>query len=194
VDNAPFKEGEVVFPMKDKASVSVVIGQPSGLRESDPDWLPLTVGTDVLGSGFISRLMGNVRDREGLTYGIGAKLDDDSYRPGVWFIQGTFAPSLLDKGIASTQRELMSWWKNGISADELAYRKTSIAGKFLIGLETTSGLANALLDCVESGFDLTHLDEFPAKVNALTLDEVNVAIKKYIDPSKLALIKAGTMK
>jgi zinc protease len=88
----------------------------------------------------------------------------------------------------------MSWWKNGISADELAYRKTSIAGKFLIGLETTSGLANALLDCVESGFDLTHLDEFPAKVNALTLDEVNVAIKKYIDPSKLALIKAGTMK
>jgi zinc protease len=193
-DTSAFKESEVVVPMQDKASVSVAIGQPSSVRESDADWLPLTVGTDVLGSGFISRLMGNVRDREGLTYGIGAKMDEDSYRPGVWFVQATFAPSLLEKGLASTRREIDKWWKDGITADELAYRKSSIAGKFLIGMETTNGLAGELLDCVECGFDVSWLDEFPGRVDALTVDQVNNAIKKHLDPSKMATVKAGTLK
>jgi zinc protease len=194
MDPARSKEREVVVPMQDKASVTVAIGQPSSVRESDPDWLPLTVGTDVLGSGFISRLMGNVRDREGLTYGIRAKLDEDTYRSGMWFVQGTFAPTLLEKGIASTRREIDSWWRDGITADELAYRKSSIAGKFLVSLETTGGLASALLDCVECGFDLDWLDQFPDKVNALTLEQVNSTIKKHLDPEKMVTIKAGTLK
>lgn len=193
-DNTPFKGEEVIVALPDKSSVTVAIGQPSSVRQSDPDWLPLTVGTDVLGSGFISRLMGNVRDREGLTYGINAKLDEDTYRPGSWCVVGTFAPALLDKGLASTRREIENWWKSGITAEELDYRKSSISGKFLISLETTGGLAGQLLDTVECGFDLTWLDELPGKINALTLDEVNGAIQKHLDPAKMATIKAGTLK
>jgi len=194
IAESTFKGEEVVVPLPDKASVTVAIGQPSFVRQSDADWIPLTVGTDVLGSGFISRLMGNVRDREGLTYGINAKMDEDTYRDGSWCVIGTFAPSLLDQGLASTRREIENWWQNGITAQELEYRKSSISGKFLISLETTGGLAGQLLDCVECGFDLTWLDELPAKVNALTLDQVNGAIKKHLDPAKMATIKAGTLK
>ncbi len=186
--------GEVFFPMPDKASVTIIIGQPSGLSARDPDWLALNVGTKVLGEGFISRLIGNVRDREGLTYGIHAVMDDDSYRPGQWAIQGTFAPALLEKGIASTRRELEGWCKDGITADELAYRKSAMAGAFTISLETTEGLAERLLVCVERGFDIKWLDEFPAKINALTLNEVNAAIKKHLDPAKMVTVKAGTVK
>ena len=57
-----------------------MLGQATGLRYRDPDALPLRVGTAVLGHGFTGRLMGTVRDREGLTYGIGAGLSEDSYR------------------------------------------------------------------------------------------------------------------
>ena len=55
-------------PLADKPSMSVILGQPTGLRYRDPDALALRVGTAILGQGFTGRLMGTVRDREGLTY------------------------------------------------------------------------------------------------------------------------------
>ena len=132
-----------------------------------------------------------MRDREGLTYGIGAALAGDSFREGVWLIKATFAPALLDRGLASTRRELASWWRDGITADELAYRKSAAAGQFTVKLETTSGLTEQLLRCAERGFDVAWLDEFPSKVRALTLEQVNAAVKKHLDPEKMATVKAG---
>ena len=190
-DTFDFKGGETLVKMADKSSVSVTIGQPSRLRAGDPDWLALRIGTDVLGVGFTGRLIGSVRDREGLTYGIGATMRDDTYRQGQWSVAGTFGPSLLEQGMKSTMREIHKWWSEGVTADELEYRKTALAGQFTVGLETTEGLADQLLLCAQRGFDLQWMDEFPAKVNALTVEQVNAAIKRHIDPDKMAIIKAG---
>ncbi|MDB6072930.1 MAG: peptidase domain protein [Verrucomicrobiaceae bacterium] len=186
-----YERNDVLVKMADKSSISVVIGQPSGLRAGEPDYIALRVGSDVLGHGFTSRLIGNVRDREGLTYGIGTVMRDDTYRMGQWSVMGTFAPSMLDKGMASTFREIRKWWSEGITAEELDYRKSAVAGQFTVGLETTEGLADQLLLCVQRGFDLKWMDEFPAKVSALTLEQVNGAIKRHLDPEKMATVKAG---
>ena len=149
------------------------------------------MGTEVLGHGFTSRLVGNVRDREGLTYGIGTVIRDDTFRKGQWAVHGTFAPALLEQGMASTRREILKWWGEGLTAEELAYRKTAIAGQFTVGLETTEGLADQLLRCVQRGFEVTWLDEFPAKVEALTLEQVNAAVKTHLLPNKMVTVKAG---
>ena len=191
---APATANECLVPMQDKSSVSVILGQASGLSARDPDWLALRLATEVLGHGFTSRLVGNVRDREGLTYHISSSLEDDTFRPGVWQVAGSFAPSMLEQGIASTKREIHSWWQEGISAEELAYRKSAAAGQFAVSLETTEGLAKQILRCVERGEGMNWLDEFPAKINALSLEETNRAIKKHLDPEKLITVKAGTLK
>jgi len=179
--------------LPDKSSVSVIIGQPSGLRVSDPDWLALNIGTGILGRGFTSRLVGNVRDREGLTYGIAAALAGDSFRAGAWLTKATFAPALLERGLASTRREITGWWRGGITADELEYRKSAAAGQFAVTLETTHGLAEQLLRCAERGLEISWLDEFPAKLRALTAAQVNAAIRKHLDPEKMVTVKAGTL-
>ncbi len=70
---APGAASRITVPLADKPSVNVMLGQASGLRYSDPDDLPLRVGTAILGRGFTGRLMGIVRDKEGLTYNIGAE-------------------------------------------------------------------------------------------------------------------------
>ena len=75
---------EVLVPMQEKASVSVILGQAGAVAASDPDALALQIATHALGSGFTSRLTGNVRDREGLTYGIGAAISENTRRPGAW--------------------------------------------------------------------------------------------------------------
>jgi zinc protease len=184
---------EVSVPLTDKPSVSVIIGQPSGLRYKDPDALALRVGTAILGSGFTGRLMGIVRDKEGLTYNIGATMADDSIADGRWDISASFAPALLDKGIASTRRELDRWWKDGVTDRELAVRKQGLVGTYLVGLSTTGGLANAILADVQRGYDVNRIEEYPDAVKALTRDQVNSAIKNHIKPDVMALVKAGSV-
>jgi zinc protease len=179
--------------MADKTSVSVVLGQASGLKYNDPDYQALRVGTAILGSGFTGRLMANVRDKEGLTYGIGSSLARDTFSDGDWKITATFAPALLEKGLASTQRQLKSWYEAGATDTEVERRKSNLVGSFKVGLATTDGLAGAMLSAVHRGYDLTWLDEYPGKINALTPADVNAAIKKHLKPENMILIKAGTV-
>jgi zinc protease len=185
------REQVVVVP--GKTSVSLVWGDTTGLKYRDPDALALRVGTAIFGSGFTGRLMANVRDKEGLTYGIGAGVTNDSFSDGDWRITATFAPTLLSKGIESTRRQLTTWHATGVTADELAKRKSEMVGSFQVSLATTTGLATALLTAVQRGLDVNWLDQYPERVNAVTLEQVNGAIKKYLKPEKMVLIQAGTL-
>jgi zinc protease len=184
---------QVSVPLADKPSVSVIIGQPTGLRYKDPDALALRVGTAVLGSGFTGRLMGIVRDKEGLTYNISAAVSEDNIVDGSWDISASFAPALLDKGIASTRRELERWWKDGITDQELTARKQGLVGGYLVSLSTTTGLATAILNAVQRGYDVSRLDEYPGIVKALTREQVNAAIKNHLNPGKMVQIEAGSV-
>ena len=184
---------EVSVPLTDKPSVSVIIGQPTGLRYKDPDALALRVGTAILGSGFTGRLMGIVRDKEGLTYNIGAGMSDDSIVDGRWDISASFAPALLEKGLASTRRELDRWWKDGVTEQELTARKQGLVGGYLVGLSTTGGLANAILTNLQRGYDVSRVEEYPGAVKALTREQVNAAIKSRLNPSAMVLVKAGSV-
>jgi zinc protease len=184
---------DVMVPLADKPSVSVLLGQATGLKYRDPDSLALRVGTAILGSGFTGRLMSTVRDQEGLTYGISAGMGDDSIVDGAWNINASFAPALLSKGVAATRRELDKWWNEGVTDQELAARKQGITGSYFVGLSTTSGLAGTILLNAQRGYDLTWLDEYPRAVKALTRTEVNAAIKTRLNPSTMVLVEAGSV-
>jgi zinc protease len=184
---------EVSVPLADKPSVTMILGQPTGLRYKDPDALPLRVGTAILGRGFTGRLMGTVRDKEGLTYNIGAGVAEDSIADGSWDISASFAPALLEKGIASTRRELDKWWKDGITEQELTARKQGLLGGYLVGLSTTTGLATTLLINVQRGYDVSWLDGYPVAINALTRDQINSAIKNHLNPATMVLVEAGSV-
>ncbi|MGA2396690.1 MAG: pitrilysin family protein [Steroidobacteraceae bacterium] len=187
---APSRDIEV--PLKDKPSTTVLLGQATGLRYRDPDALPLRVGTAILGQGFTGRLMGTVRDREGLTYGIGAAVTADSVADGAWSISASFAPTLLEHGVASTRRVLEQWWKDGITDDELAARKQGLVGGYFVGLSTTGGLASTILTSIQRGYDLSWLDGYPEAVRAVSREQVDQAIRAHLDPSTMVLVEAGS--
>jgi zinc protease len=178
--------------MDGKTSVSVVMGQPSGLRYSDPDYQALRLATAILGDGFTGRLMANVRDKEGLTYDVRSLLQNDMFNDGDWRLSGSFAPDLLDQGIASTQRQLKLWYDKGVTPVEVSARKSNVIGAFKVALTTTEGMAGSLLAAVNRGYDVSWLDELPARVNALTAEQVNASIKKHLKPETMVLVKAGT--
>ncbi len=189
---APAAASATVF-MADKTSVSIVLGQATGLRYQDPEALALRLGTAVLGSGFTSRLVGIVRDQEGLTYGIGARVAGDTFTDGHWQIVATFGPALLAQGIASTQRELRRWQAEGITEVEFANRQTNLIGSYKVGLTTTEGLAGTLLATAQRGLLMSWVDEYPRRIAALTRAEVNAALRRHLHPETMALVQAGTV-
>ena len=75
----------------------------------------------------------------------------------------------------------------------MAARKQGLIGGYHVGLSTTAGLANAILTDVQRGYDVSRLEEFPDAINALTRDEINSAIKKHLNPSRMVLVEAGSI-
>jgi zinc protease len=189
----PASARTITVPLAQKPSTSVILGQASGLQYRDPDALALRVGTAILGQGFTGRLMGTVRDREGLTYQIGAGMAEDSIADGQWSIGASFAPALLDRGVASTRSVLDRWWQEGVSEAELAARKKGLVGAYQVGLSTTGGLAGAILVSVQRGYDVSWLDQYPDAIKAITRDQVNGAIRTHLDPSTMVLVEAGSV-
>ena len=119
-------------------------------------------------------------------------LQNDMFNDGDWRLSGSFAPALLDQGIASIQRQLKLWYDKGVTPVEVSARKSNVIGAFKVALTTTDGMAGALLAAVSRGYGVSWLDELPAKVDALTTEQVNAAVKKYLKPETMVLVKAGT--
>ena len=183
---------EVTVRLADKPSVTVILGQATGLHYRDPDTLALRLGTAILGRGFTGRLMGTVRDKEGLTYNIGATMADDSVADGAWDIAASFAPALLAKGVASMRRELDKWWTDGVTDQELNARKQGLIGTYFVSLSSTAGLAETILVNTQRGYDLSWLDEYPQALQAMTREQVNAAIKNHLNPASMVLVEVGS--
>ena len=176
-----------------KTSVSILLGQASGLQHQHPDYQALRMGTAILGSGFTGRLMATVRDQEGLTYSIDAGMDADAFNEGDWKISASFAPAMLDQGIAATRRQLDLWYRDGVTAAEVESRKSNLVGSFQVSLSTSNGLAGTFLSALNRGYPLEWVDDYPAKVRALDRSQVNTAIKTYLQPQNMILVKAGSL-
>ena len=186
--------GKVYVSMQDKTSTDFLVGTPLLIDRFHPDYLPLYLGTYALGGNFSARLMQTVRVKEGLTYGINSSLSGFGNRnDGYWLVGGTFSPNLLPTGESSTMREINSWSSGGISQKELDTVKTTLTGNYSVGFDTTGGLAAGILSSIETYNDLKEIDQYPFKVNAVTLEQVNEAIKKYIKTDNLYQVAAGSI-
>jgi zinc protease len=118
---------------------------------------------------------------------------EDSIADGEWAISASFAPALLDRGIASTRRELQKWWSDGITDTELADRKQGLVGGYFVGLSTSLGVAGQILTSLQRGYDVSWLDRYPEAIKALSRAQVNSAIKTHLNPDAMVLVEAGSV-
>ena len=188
------KQSSLNKNINDKTSTDIYMGQTVELSESSEDYLSLMMGIYILGGNFSARLMQTVRDEQGLTYGIGSTLAGCSYGiNGHWHTWGTFAPDLVDKGIASTLEQIKKWYDNGISKEELDAKKTTINGLFKVSIDTTGGVIDKILTNAEKGREITYLDNYTKLISELDKNKVNEVINKYIDPDKFITSISGSI-
>lgn len=183
-----------MIKMEEKESVDVFFGQTVPINKNDEDYIPLLVGMAVLGYGFTGRLMKNVRNKKGLTYGTGARLKGfREGQDGYWIALGMFAPQLLNAGVEAMEEEIKKLFKKGASEKEVEKQKIHLMGIYKIALSSTEGASERMLTDLEVGRDTKYIDDFIEDINKVTKSQVNKALKKYCDPEKLVMTAAGTI-
>lgn len=182
---------EVVL-LKDKASVDILLGSAAPLRRDSKDYFAALLANGALGESTLSSRLGlQVRDREGLTYGIFSRFRAPSLAAGPWYVGVSVNPNNVDKAINSALNVLRDYVKNGIRPEELADEKSSAIGSFKVSLSTNAGLAQALWNAEFYKLGVEHIDRYPQIIQAVTVEEVNAAIRKYFRPDQLTVVIAG---
>ncbi|MFD2940145.1 M16 family metallopeptidase [Flavobacterium notoginsengisoli] len=182
-----------VVTIPEKPSAELFIGQFTGLKRADADYIPFYIGNYTLGAGFAGRLMQTVRDNDGLTYNISSGIGGNIETGGYWFVNASFNPNLFQKGLDATMVQVDKWVKDGITAEELENKKTNLIGSFKVGMSTTNGMARTILSFIERGLEPNYIDQYPKDIEKATLQQVNDAIKKYVKLDKMIVIKAGSL-
>ena len=180
--------------VENKTSTDMYIGHALDITLAHPDYYALALALFALGGSSQARLFQKLREREGLTYGIYAGFAGMNFGDfGYWHTWGTFAPILLEKGIEKTREEISEWTRGGLTEEELAVRKRTVAGLYSVSLGSTDGLADVILSCAELGRPISYIDDYPNIIKKLTLTEVNESIKKHIQPNNLIMVAAGSI-
>ena len=188
----PAERVEVYVP--EKQNVDVRLGHWLPLRRGHPDFLPLSVGTFILGGNFSSRLMTYVRDRRGLTYGIQSSLNGmTTDYDGFWRIGVTLSPDKLEEGIDATLGETGRFVEDGPAEDEIETAKTTIIGAFEVDLASTDGIVGAVLTNIWRGLGADYADRFPRDVAEVNSEAVNEAVRAYLRPQMLHAVVAGSV-
>jgi zinc protease len=182
---------EVVL-IKDKASVDIYLGSAAPLRRNAKDYYAALLANSALGESTLSSRLGlQVRDKEGLTYGINSRFRSPGLAAGPWLIGVSVNPQNVEKAINSTVGVLRDYVQNGIRVEELADEKSSAIGSFKVGLASNAGLARALWNAEFYNLGADYLDRYPQLIQAVTVEEVNAAIRKYFRPDQLTVVLAG---
>jgi zinc protease len=178
--------------LRDKASVDILLGAAAPLRRDAGDYYAATLANGALGESTLSSRLGlQVRDVEGLTYGIASRFRAPSLAAGPWYIAVSVNPGNVERAIESSLRVLGEYVEHGVRADELEDEKSSAVGSFKVSLSTNAGLASALWNAEFYRLGLDYIDRYPQLINAVTVEEVNAAIRKYFRPERLTVVVAG---
>lgn len=188
----PTRKGRdvVVVDRPDLGQAQVMIGH-AGIKRTEPRRIPVQAMNTVLGSaGFSSRLMSKIRAEEGLTYGIRSSFAGRR-QPGP-FVIGTFTrvPE-VGRLVSLTLAELERVRVEPPSPDELASAKTLLAGRFGLGLETSSAVVAALVELDVQGLPEDSLDTYRGRIRALGDDEVAAAARDFVRPEEAAIVVVG---
>ena len=185
---------EKAIETPDKENAVFLARENIEMRDDDPDYPALYVADYILGggAGFDSRLTSRIRQKEGLSYGVGSELSVGPLdRAASWTAYAIAAPQNMAKVEAAFREEVQRAIKEGFTATEVQGAKSGILQQRAQNRAQDGTLAGAWASNLYLGRTFQYSKDFEAKVVALTPEQVNAALRKYIDPSKVTVVKAG---
>jgi zinc protease len=192
----PFRTIEpanITIETPDKANAIFLAGTTINMSDAHADYAALVLANFMLGGGILnSRLATRIRQDEGLSYGVGSQLSAHPIDSVATFLGiAIYAPANVTRLEAAFHEELERAVRDGFTADEIAAAKQGYMQMAALQRSQDPALASMLGSATYFGRTMLWDAEFEDRLNALTLDEINTALRTYIDPQRLIVIKAG---
>lgn len=172
------------------AQAHVLLGQP-GYRRSDPDFFPLLVGNYILGAGgFVSRLMEEVREKRGLSYGAYSGFAPGLHA-GAFTIGLQTRPDQATEALAVAREVLRGFVADGPTDAELRAAKDNLIGGFPLRLDSNRKLLDNVANIAWHGLPLDYLDGWTARAAAVSAAQVRAAFQRVLQPGAMATVVVG---
>jgi zinc protease len=177
----------------DKANATYLAGYGFALRDDDPDYPAVALSGYMLGGGFLnSRLATRIRQKDGLSYSVsGSFFASSQDKRGGFRSSMIYNPENLGKLETAFREEIERAAREGFTAEELEAAKSGFLKSRKVSRTSDNTLASRLNSYLEYGRDFNWDAKFEEKVQSLTPEQVNAAVKKYLDYSKMIVVKAG---
>ncbi|GAB4040444.1 M16 family metallopeptidase [Spirosoma gilvum] len=192
---ADVKAKSELIQTDDKANAMLVTGLKFPMRDDDPEYPALFMANYILGDGFLnSRLATRIRQKEGVSYGVGSYVyADDNDKVANFGSYAIYNPENSERLGKAYKEELEKLAKDGVTVDELKAAKAAILQNNQVERSQDGMLARKWAQYLTKaeGRTFAYDAEYEKRIAALTPEQVNTAVKKYIDYSKLTIVKAG---
>ena len=192
--SATRKESTFTKKLNGYGSTAIMMGQTVSKDMTYKEKIALKAACEILGGGMTGRLMHTVREQKGLgTYGIYAVLQTISSKTDpIVCVQGTFSPSSLKEGLLLTKELIGEWHAQGVTPLELSNAKDRLIGSLTIATDEVDQLGAIMLKYIMQGKDPEReFQRFKETTTNLSLEDVNSALNKYVDPTKFAEVIVG---
>ena len=180
------KGGAIKLPHP-ASQAHISIGLPA-IERGDPDFFPLSVGNYTLGGGgFVSRLMKEVRDKRGYAYSVYSYFAPLK-QSGPFQIGLQTKRSQAGAAIKVARDVLDGFLRDGPSEEELAAAKANLTGSFPLRLDSNAKILANVSVIGFYGMPLDYLDQYQAKVLAVTADDIKQAFARRVRPADLITV------
>jgi zinc protease len=177
----------------DKANAFFFARMNLKMRQDNADYPAFTLGNFILGGGFLnSRLATRIRQKDGLSYNVGSGFNAGAFEEsGGFFANAIYAPQNVEKLEAAFKEELQKVITEGFTPEEIAQAKQG----WLSNRQRARGQDLSLTGNLMSNLYLSQTfaweDELDKKVQSLTPEQINAAMKRHLTPNKISIVKAG---
>ena len=191
---APNDTTTVVIETPDKQNALFVAGQTFALRDDAPDYAAMEMGAAIMGGGFLrSRMADRLRQKDGVSYAVGSQFSARPDTADAFAITFAFyAPQNVDKVVTGFKEELARLVNEGITQEELDQARSGWLREQQQQLANDNEVANALI--VNRRWDrsfTSYNGRIAEQLGAMTVADVNAALRRYLDPSRTVIVRAG---
>jgi len=168
----------------------ILMGAP-GIARNDPDYFPLYVGNYILGGGgFVSRLMHEIREQRGMAYSVYSYFMP-MQQVGAFQIGLQTKKEQADDALKYVRLTLNDFVKNGITESELKAAKQNIIGGFPLRIDSNKKILDYLSAIGFYQLPLSYLDDFSAKIDAVTTRQIREAFQRRVHPNAMVTVIVG---
>ncbi|WP_370652402.1 M16 family metallopeptidase [Aquabacterium sp.] len=191
----PVAPARLVLLTPDKQNAAMQVLQDLPLNDLHPDYPAFMLANHLLGSGGDSRFWNRIREKEGLSYSVYSAVQWNSIEPNSqWVASAIFAPQNRGKVEAAFREEVAKVLAQGFTQTEFESGKRGLLNFRQLSRAQDARLAGAWVSnlYLDRTFDVSA--KVDAALEALTLDQVNQALRRYLKPDQFVFGLAGDFK